>query len=140
LLPQAELTLNHLRPWSLNPSLSAYHGLHSEARQDGEDDSDRNTDNGDTESVDSEGKSPEQEQEETKTDSKSEECEGEENERGSAAEIGETVVCGDDDPLRKTWTKIGDITVDARTEPHSETVFKNLRFNEQTTELDIFWR
>ncbi len=29
LLPQSELTLNHLRPWSLNPTLSAWHGLHS---------------------------------------------------------------------------------------------------------------
>ena len=29
LLPQSELTLNTLLPWSPNPALSAYHGLHS---------------------------------------------------------------------------------------------------------------
>ncbi len=112
----------------------------SEARRDGEYDSDRNTYNGDTDSLDSQGKAREQELEETKTDSKSGEYEGEENERGSVVEMGETVECGkDDDPLRKTWTRIVDLTVDARTEPHSETVFKNLRFNEQNMELDIFW-
>ena len=41
----------------------------SEAGRDGEYDSDRNAHNGDTDSVDEEGKVPEQEQEETKTDS-----------------------------------------------------------------------
>jgi hypothetical protein len=29
LLPQIELTLNNVRPWKPNPSLSAWHGLHS---------------------------------------------------------------------------------------------------------------
>jgi hypothetical protein len=29
LLPSSELTLNHLRPWALYPTLSAWHGLHS---------------------------------------------------------------------------------------------------------------
>jgi hypothetical protein len=73
------------------------------------------------------------------TDSENGVCEGEEDERGHIVDFGETVVCGsDDDPLRKTWTRIGDLTVNARTEAHDETVFKHLRIDSQTTELDIF--
>ena len=75
----------------------------------------------------------------SKTDSETGVCEGEEQERGDVVGFGETVVCGsDDDPLRKTWTRIGDLTVDERTEETHETVFKHLRVDSQTTELDLF--
>ncbi len=82
----------------------------------------------------------EPEEEEDKTDSENDVAEGKENERGDVVEMGETVVCGDDnDPLRKTWTRIGYLTVDERTERHHDTVFRNLRIDRGTTELDIFW-
>jgi hypothetical protein len=110
----------------------------SEDARDGEYNSDRDSGNQSTENED---ERQEQEHEEAKTDSENDMAEGELNDgyRGDRVEIGETVECGkDDDPLRKPWTRIGDLTVDERTEPHHETVFKNLHIDDQTTQLDIF--
>jgi hypothetical protein len=44
----------------------------------------------------------------------------------------------DDDPKRKTWTRIAAMTVDPRTEAKHDTAFKNLRILDGITELDIF--
>ena len=55
-------------------------------------------------------------------------------------EIGETVWCGsEDDPKRQCWRRVEDLTEDVRKEEVKETTFKNIRVNDQTTELDIFW-
>ena len=55
-------------------------------------------------------------------------------------EIGETVWCGkEDDPKRQCWRRVEDLTEDVRKEEVKETRFKNIRVNDQTTELDIFW-
>jgi hypothetical protein len=113
----------------------------SEDGRDGEYDPDRNSDDGSTTSYDEDarGREREQEDEKTNTDSENDVCEGEEDGRVEAVGFGETVTSGkDDDPLRKTWTRIDDLTEDARTERHYATVFKNLRIDSQTTELDIF--
>jgi hypothetical protein len=55
-------------------------------------------------------------------------------------EIGETVWCGkEDDPGRQCWRRVECLKEDVRTEDIQETRFKNIRINDQTTELDIFW-
>jgi hypothetical protein len=55
-------------------------------------------------------------------------------------EIGETVWCGkEDDPGRQCWRRVECLTEDVRKEDIQETRFKNLRINDQTTELDVFW-
>jgi hypothetical protein len=55
-------------------------------------------------------------------------------------EIGETVWCGkEDDPERQCWRRVDGLTVDVRTEETKETTLKNLRINDNTTELEIFW-
>jgi hypothetical protein len=66
-------------------------------------------------------------------------CEGEENEMTEGVAMGETVTKGDDDdPKKKTWTRIAALPTDPRTEERQETTFKNLRIHDDTTELDIF--
>ena len=66
-------------------------------------------------------------------------AEGEEAEMGEEIGLGETVTKGDEnDPKRKTWTRIEALPTDARTERHEETTFKNLQIRDGTTELDIF--
>ena len=55
-------------------------------------------------------------------------------------EIGETVWCGkEDDPKRQCWRRVENLTEDVRKEEVKETRLKNIRVNDQTTELDIFW-
>jgi hypothetical protein len=110
----------------------------SDEARDGMHDSDRDSGNEDTDEYEV-ARLREPEEEEDKTDSEDDVAEGEEYEREDVVDLGETVVCGaDNDPLRKTWTRIGDLTVDERTEPHNDTVFRNLRIDGQTTEFDIF--
>ena len=59
---------------------------------------------------------------------------------GEEIELGETVTKGDEnDPNRKTWTRIEALPTDPRTESHEETIFKNLQIRDGTTELDIFF-
>jgi len=65
--------------------------------------------------------------------------EGREEEMGTDLMLGDTVTKGEeDDPNKKTWTRIAGLSIDPRTERHEDTVFKNLRINDDTTELDIF--
>ncbi len=48
---------------------------------------------------------------------------------------------GEDDPNKKTWTRIAALSIDPRTEKHSETVMRNLRIDDDTTELEsVFWK
>jgi hypothetical protein len=66
-------------------------------------------------------------------------AEGGETEMGEEIALGETVTKGDEnDPNRKTWTRIEALPTDPRTERHEETVFQNLQIRDGTTELDIF--
>jgi hypothetical protein len=66
-------------------------------------------------------------------------AEGEEAEMGEEIGMGETVAKGDDDdPKRKTWTRIAAMAEDPRTEEQHDTTFKNLRILDGTTELDVF--
>ena len=56
-------------------------------------------------------------------------------------EIGETVWCGkEDDPGRQCWRRVEGLMEDVRKEDIQETKLKNIRVNDQTTELDIFGR
>jgi hypothetical protein len=64
---------------------------------------------------------------------------GMETDMGEEIAMGETITKGaEDDPNKKSWTRVDGIHIDARTEKHEDTVFKNLRVNDETTELDIF--
>ena len=65
--------------------------------------------------------------------------EGLEDEMGQEIDIGETITKGaEDDPNKKSWTRVEGMPNDARTEKHEDTVFKHLRVNDETTELDVF--
>ncbi len=65
--------------------------------------------------------------------------EGKEEEIGEDMSIGDTVTKeAEDDPDKKSWTRIAALPIDPRTEEHHETVMKNLRITDDTTELDIF--
>ncbi len=62
-----------------------------------------------------------------------------EDEMGQEIDIGETITKGaEDDPNKKSWTRVTGMPNDARTEKHEDTVFKHLRVNDETTELDVF--
>ena len=66
-------------------------------------------------------------------------AEGEEAEMGVVTDIGETVIKGkDDDPNKKSWTRIAAMPTSARTEEWEHTTFQNLTIRDDTTELDIF--
>ncbi len=97
----------------------------------------------DTASSDSEGKGGVQEKDDEDTDSEdglNEENDDKDMNEGDAVQIGETVVCGDDeDPKRLTWTRINDIVTYQRTAGREQTFFKNLVIDDRTAELDIFW-
>ncbi len=57
--------------------------------------------------------------------------EGKEEEMGEEIPMGETITKGaEDDPNKKTWTRVEGMPVDARTEKHQDTVFKNIRIND----------
>ncbi len=82
---------------------------------------------------------PETERDTEPTDDEAGEVEeGREEEMGADLMLGDTITKGkEDDPNKKTWTRIAGLSIDPRTERHEDTVFKNLRINDDTTELDI---
>jgi hypothetical protein len=96
----------------------------------------------DTMSCDSEGRGKEQDNDDEDTDEDDRVIEANDDKDmndGDGVEIGETIVCGDDDdPKRLTWTRIKDIETDQRTADHEQTFFKNLIIDDRTAELDIF--
>jgi hypothetical protein len=58
---------------------------------------------------------------------------------GEEINIGKTITKGaEDDPNKKSWTRVEGMPIDPRTERHEDTVVKNLRINDETTELDVF--
>jgi hypothetical protein len=58
---------------------------------------------------------------------------------GDETDIGETVTKGkDDDPNKKSWTRIAAMPTSARTEEWEHTTIKILMIRDDTTELDIF--
>jgi hypothetical protein len=81
----------------------------------------------DTVSCDSEGRSKEQDKDDEDTDEDegvNEANDDKDMNDGDGVQIGETVVCGDDDdPKRLTWTRIKDIETDQRTAAHRQTFF-----------------
>ena len=65
--------------------------------------------------------------------------EGKEDEMGEDIPMGETITKGaEDDPNKKSWTRVDGMPTDARGEKREDTVFKNLRINDDTTELEVF--
>jgi hypothetical protein len=84
----------------------------------------------DTVSCDSEGRSKEQYKDDDDTDEDdgvNEANDDKDMNDGDGVQIGETVVCGDDDdPKRLTWPRIKDIETDQRTADHQQTFFLNL--------------
>ncbi len=57
--------------------------------------------------------------------------------------MGETVTKGDDeDPKKKTWTRIAALPTDPRTEERQDTTFKNLRIHDFLASLHLLpkWR
>ena len=53
---------------------------------------------------------------------------------GTDLKVGEKVLVGN-----MTWERIEGLDKDARTVPHFDTKFKTHLFNEETTEVDLFW-
>ncbi len=60
--------------------------------------------------------------------------EGMETDMGEEIPMGETITKGaEDEPNKKSWTRVDGMPIDARTEKHQDTVFKNLRITDETT-------
>jgi hypothetical protein len=107
----------------------------------GEQESDPENEDVDTDNeADEEGIVLENDQDNEDTDESKGEKDGETDRdyrEAEITEIGETVWCGkEDDPGRQCWRRVECLKEDVRTEDIQETRFKNIRINDQTTELE----
>jgi hypothetical protein len=114
------------------------------ADQDSDSDNDVDEINNETDNEADEGGTVENEdQDNVNTDESEGENAGETDRdwrEAEVVEIGETVWCGKEgDRDRQCWRRVDGINTDVRTEETHETTVKNIRINDSTTELDIFW-